>query len=322
MREVSARSGRALGANELDTAARVDMMGGRYDAVEAALAGVLDGRLRVNEGDAAAECLITLAECRRLAGRYPQAQEALDRAVLECEKNGLGRLRAVCRQEQAALFAAAGRFEDAYEEHRLFHADATALHSTQREARARALQAVFEANEARRASEHFREMAHRDALTGLYNRRYVNERLPALLGEAAARRTPISAAIVDLDHFKRINDTLSHATGDTVLQHVGKLLQEAASGQAIAARMGGEEFLLIFPGIDAVDAAERCERLRLRIRAHPWQPVTGTHPVTTSIGVTTAEDGRATVSALLSQADRNLYAAKRGGRDRVVTDLP
>ena len=73
-------------------------------------------------------------------------------------------------------------------------------------------------------------------------------------------------------------------------------------------------------GFGAGEAAERCERLRLRIRAHPWQPVTGTHPVTTSIGVTTAEDGRATVSALLSQADRNLYAAKRGGRDRVVTD--
>ncbi len=230
-------------------------------------------------------------------------------------------MRARCRQEQAALFAAAGHFREAYEEHLLFHADSTALHSTQREARARALQAVFEANEARRATEHFREMAHRDALTGLYNRRYVNERLPALLNEAAARRTPISVAIADLDHFKGINDTLSHATGDTVLQHVGKLLQETAIGPAVAARMGGEEFLLIFPGVDAEEAAVRCERLRLRIRAHPWRPITGAHPVTTSIGVTSAADGRATVSALLSQADRNLYAAKRAGRDRVVTDL-
>jgi diguanylate cyclase (GGDEF)-like protein len=182
------------------------------------------------------------------------------------------------------------------------------------------MQAVFEANEARRASEHFREMAHRDALTGLYNRRYVNERLPALLGEAAVNRTPISVAIADLDHFKRINDTLSHATGDTVLQHVGALLQEAASGPIIAARMGGEEFLLIFPGIDGEEATRRCDLLRLRIRTHGWQPVTGPLPVTTSIGVSTAPDGRATVPALLSQADRNLYAAKRAGRDRVVAD--
>jgi diguanylate cyclase (GGDEF)-like protein len=322
MRDVSIRSGRPLAANELDTVARVYMMGRRYDAIEATLAGVLDGRLRVNEGDASAECMLTLAEARRLDGRYDDAQQALDRAVQECDNNGLGRLRARCRQEQAALFAAAGLFRAAYEEHQLFHADATALHSSQREARARALQAVFEANEARQATEHFREMAHRDALTGLYNRRYVNEHLPVLLGEAAARRGPISVAILDLDHFKRINDTLSHATGDTVLQHVGILLQEAAAGPAVAARMGGEEFLLIFPGVDAAEAAVRCERLRLRIRAHAWGPVTGSHPVTTSIGVTTAEEGRATVPALLSQADRNLYAAKRAGRDRVVADLP
>ena len=321
MRGVSAATGRRLAANELDTVARVEMMGGRYDGVENALAGVLDGRVLANEGDAAAECLLTLAEARRLAGRYADAQDALDLAIRQCEANGLARLRARARQEQAALHAAAGDYRAAYEEHLLFHNDSSALHSAQRESRARAMQAVFEANEARRASEHFREMAHRDALTGLYNRRYVNERLPALLGEAAVTRTPISVAIADLDHFKRINDTLSHATGDTVLQHVGALLQDAASGPIIAARMGGEEFLLIFPGMDAAEATRRCELLRLRIRTHGWEPVTGAQPVTTSIGVTSAPDGRATVSALLSQADRNLYAAKRAGRDRVVADL-
>ncbi|HEV7965050.1 MAG TPA: GGDEF domain-containing protein, partial [Actinoplanes sp.] len=172
----------------------------------------------------------------------------------------------------------------------------------------------------RRISDHFREMAHRDALTGLYNRRFVDERLPALLGEALARGTPISVAIVDLDHFKRINDTLSHSTGDTVLQHIAQLLAEAAAGPDLVARMGGEEFLLAFPGVDAVDAARRCERLRLAIRAHLWQPVTGTLPVTASIGVTTTADGVGTMSALLAQADRNLYTAKRGGRDQVVAD--
>ncbi|GAA2603366.1 GGDEF domain-containing protein [Paractinoplanes durhamensis] len=320
MEVASIRCARPLAGNELDTVARVEMMGGRYESVEAKLAGILDGSIPVNEGDAAGECLLTLAEARRRAGRFADAQDALDRAIMECESNGLGRLRARAREEQAALHAAQGDFQRAYEEHLLFHADATALHSTQREARARALQAVFEANEARRASERFREMAHRDALTGLYNRRYVNERLPALLAEAAARRGPISVAIADLDHFKRINDTLSHATGDTVLQHIGKLLQEAATGPAIAARMGGEEFLLIFPGLDSAAARKRCELLRLRIRTHAWQPVTGALPVSTSIGVTTVIDGRATVAALLSQADRNLYAAKRAGRDRVVAD--
>nr|BFE69242.1 hypothetical protein GCM10020092_025430 [Actinoplanes digitatis] len=324
MRAVQARGGRAFGTLELDTVARIDMMSGNYAAVEEALHTLVDGGAESTivalEGDTSALCLLTLAEARRLDRRYAGAQAALDTAVRLAEERGLDRVRAQAREEQAALYAATGRFREAYEEHRAFHSAATALHSTQREAQARALQAVFEATEARRASEHFREMAHRDALTGLYNRRYVNERLPALIGEAVATRTPISVAILDLDHFKRVNDTLSHSTGDTVLQNVAQLLSESVSGAMIAARMGGEEFLLVLPGMDAQEATERCERLRLRIRAHAWEPITGTLAVTTSIGVTTAAEGRATPSALLSLADRNLYVAKREGRDRVVAD--
>jgi len=322
MRDVQARSSRAFSANELDTIARVEMMSQRYDAVEATLHVVLDDQSPVlgYEGDALAECLLTLAEARRLAERYRDAQAALDAASEMCDDRGLHAVRARVRAEQAALYAAAGRFREAYEEHRAFHTAATALHSTQREARARALQAVFEATEARRASEHFREMAHRDALTGLYNRRYVNEKLPALLGEAAVRHTPVSLAILDLDHFKRVNDTLSHSTGDAVLQEVAQLLVEAATGPALAARMGGEEFLLVLPATGAAEAARRCERLRRRIREHGWEPVTGALPVTASIGVTTSADGSGSLSTLLSRADRNLYAAKRDGRDRVVAD--
>jgi two-component system cell cycle response regulator len=320
MRVVQAGDARPLGANELDTIARIDLMAGRYDSVEVTLAPVLAERVLANEGDAVAECLLTLAESRRLGGRYEAAQEALDRGVRECEGRGLARIRARVHEEQAALYAAVGRFAEAYEEHRIFHAQATALLSTQRDARARALQAVFEATEARRTSEHFREMALRDVLTGLYNRRYVNERLPELLIEAAGRHAPLSVALVDLDHFKRVNDELSHATGDTVLQEIAALLQEAAAGSAIAARLGGEEFVLIMPGLGAAEAARRCERLRLRVRGHDWAPITGSVPVTASIGVTTAFDGRSTVSALLSNADRNLYTAKREGRDQVVVD--
>jgi two-component system cell cycle response regulator len=324
MDEVRDRTGREYGALELDTIARIEMMSGNYAAVEETLHVILDGTtsaLLSHEGDAPAVCMLTLAEARRLGRCYAAAQEALDAATALAEERGLDGVRAQIREEQAALFAATGRYREAYEEHRAFYAAANALNSMQREAQARALQAVFEATEARRASEHFREMAHRDALTGLYNRRYVNERLPALLGEAIAQRAPLSVAILDLDHFKRVNDTLSHSTGDTVLQEVSRLLTEATSGPMIAARIGGEEFLLVLPGMDAAEAAERCERLRLRIRAHVWEPITGTMPVTTSIGVTTTPDGRVSSSTLLSLADRNLYVAKREGRDRVVADL-
>jgi diguanylate cyclase (GGDEF)-like protein len=322
MREVSARTGEPLTANELDTIARVDMMSGRYGQVEEVLAPVLTQRALPNESDAIAECLLALAEARRLDGRHGAAQEALTLAVRQCEERGLAQIRSRVRQEQAALYAATGRFEEAYEEHRVYHASNTALLNTERDARARALQAVFEATEARRATEHFREMAHRDALTGLHNRRFVNERLPLLLDEAAAAGMPLSLAIVDLDHFKRINDTLSHATGDAVLQRVGALLKEAAPGVTeVAARMGGEEFLLILPRTGPAEAAARCELLRLHIAGDDWTPVTGRLPVTTSIGVTTVTSPGPTVSTVLSDADRNLYAAKRSGRNRVVAGL-
>ena len=237
-----------------------------------------------NEGDAFAMCLLTLAEARRAAGRHDATQEALDAALRMCDERGLHAVRAQVREEQALLYADTGRYREAFVEPRAFHAESTALHSAQREARARALQAVFEATEARRSSDHFREMAHRDALTGLYNRRFVNERLPGLIGEAIVRRTPLALAVVDLDHFKRVNDTLSHSTGDTVLVQVAQMLTEAATGPAIAARMGGEEFLLVMPGADLAEAARRCEALRLRIRAHSWAAVTGSLPVPPASG--------------------------------------
>jgi diguanylate cyclase (GGDEF)-like protein len=161
-------------------------------------------------------------------------------------------------------------------------------------------------------------MAYRDALTGLYNRRYIDERLPALLHETAVQRTPISIALIDLDHFKRINDTLSHDAGDRVLQRVAEILNDAATGPAIAARMGGEEFVLVLPGADAAVAVQRCEELRQLIRSYPWPPITGAMAVTTSIGVTTSPDGSGLLAALLAEADRRLYDAKHAGRDRVV----
>jgi diguanylate cyclase (GGDEF)-like protein len=163
-------------------------------------------------------------------------------------------------------------------------------------------------------------MANRDALTGLHNRRYIDEYLPPLLEQAAEHGAPLSAALVDLDHFKRVNDTLSHAAGDLVLEQVAALLADVAVDSGLVARLGGEEFLLVFPDTEADEAVRRCERLRRAIHEHLWRPVAGNIPVTASIGVTTVPNGRTTASALLAGADRNLYAAKRAGRNRVVAD--
>ncbi|MEU7908352.1 diguanylate cyclase [Actinoplanes sp. NPDC049118] len=320
MRAFVARHGIAISLPYLDTIARIELMWGRYAEVEEALRPILEGTQRSVDEHTLAESLVTVAEAQRLRGAVAEAQASLDRAVVVCDESELPSVRARVREEQARLFAVAGRFQEAYEEYEIFHAETQALLSAQREARARTLQAVFEADEARQESVRFREMAQRDPLTGLHNRRFVDEQLKLLLDQSAERGTPLSAALIDLDYFKRVNDTLSHAVGDAVLRQVADILATTATPSSVVARLGGEEFVLILPDTRLDEAVRHCERVRMAVANHLWQPVTGELPVTASIGVTAVAAGAATPSALLAQADRNLYAAKRSGRNRVVTD--
>jgi diguanylate cyclase (GGDEF)-like protein len=321
MAEVQATSGIALDGPQLITLARVRLAAGDVRAVEEILRPLTQNPAYLHSTSAALpEAMLTLGEAHRLAGRFGAAQADLDAAHRLATERGLRATQAAMLEQQATLYAAMDLHREAYDAHVAYHRYFAELQSAQRDAQARTLQAVFEATEARRIGEHFRELAHRDALTGLHNRRYADEQLPALLGEAVAAQNPLAAAIVDLDHFKRINDTLSHDAGDLVLRQVGRLLTAAVTDPAFAARLGGEEFLLVLPGTGVGAAVRRCEELAARIRGHDWTPVTGALPVTASIGVTVTMDARVTPAMLLSRADRHLYAAKHAGRDRVVAD--
>ncbi len=126
-------------------------------------------------------------------------------------------------------------------------------------------------------------------------------------------------AIADLDHFKRINDQRSHEVGDIVLEQFARLAETACRPAGFAARLGGEEFLLVLPGENPEQARRTCEQLVETVRRHPWARVVGDLPVTVSVGVTTAPATPGTVNDLLSEADRLLYSAKDGGRDQVVS---
>jgi two-component system, cell cycle response regulator len=201
------------------------------------------------------------------------------------------------------------------------------LQSSQRDARARTLQAMYETTEARRQTRRYRELSLRDPLTGLYNRRYVDEQLPRLLGRGAGSPGAVTVALLDLDHFKRVNDTRSHDAGDQVLQTVAGLLQDAASLAGVGdgsfvARMGGEEFLLVLVGTDPAGAEEHLQRVRRAVAAHAWAELTGDLPVTVSIGAASSAGLiDATPAEMIGRADGHLYLAKRQGRDRVVSDL-
>ncbi|GAA0805334.1 GGDEF domain-containing protein [Spirilliplanes yamanashiensis] len=312
---------------ERDTIANIQISTGEFAAAEETLRDVHDAP-RWFEAHDVADASLTLAVAQRRLGALDRAQASLDRCRAVCADQKLAGVRVRAMAEQAELFAAAGDFERAFAEYKRFHAGAEELRSTQQEARARARQAMFETAEARRDAERYREQARRDPLTGLYNRRFVDERLPHTLAAAGSAGTAVTVALVDLDHFKRINDTLSHDVGDRVLVAVADVLTAGLAGGPAAAdgfvaRMGGEEFLVVLPGVGPGEVHARLDDLRVAVRAHPWRPVTGDLPVTVSIGAVAVHPaagapGGDLQAALLAEADRHLYAAKRGGRDRVV----
>ena len=329
LQDLAARHDVPLRLGRLDTIGRALMALGHLEDAEAALLpGLRPEILQVSlDGDAGADFLLTLAEVRRRRGHLGEAQESLDEAVRRCDRYGLTSIRVRARREQAELHAASGDFRAAYEEHKLYTDELMDLQSAERDARARALQAMYETTEARRQTRRYRELSLRDPLTGMYNRRYVDDELPRLLARGAGVGGTVTVALLDLDHFKAVNDTRSHEVGDRVLCAVAELLQEAglsagAGDGSFAARMGGEEFLLVLTGADPATAAQHLEDVRRAVRSHPWAELTGDLPVTVSIGAASATGSTgATPAEVLGRADAHLYLAKRQGRDRVVTDI-
>ncbi|MFK4708941.1 diguanylate cyclase (GGDEF)-like protein [Roseateles asaccharophilus] len=167
-----------------------------------------------------------------------------------------------------------------------------------------------------RALRQIEQLIEVDVLTGLLNRRGFDERLRRLLRRNSPQ--PPMLAVLDVDHFKNINDTHGHAVGDMVLSAVGARLREALRPQDLAVRLGGEEFAVIWPGPESGAARRLGERVRESISGHPFHTSAGPLRVTVSVGVAQAHGPDEPPEALFSRADAALYDAKRGGRDRVV----
>jgi two-component system, cell cycle response regulator len=225
----------------------------------------------------------------RLGDRVPQARSMILSTVAEA-------LREAGRLEQAYDVMSAGLAVE-----RAAFAELSALQ--------RGLErATLEATAAR-------DQAERDWLTGLHNRRYLAREL--VRHAAAPGAGPFSLAMLDLDHFKDINDRYGHHAGDQVLMRVAALLLGGVRGQDVVVRTGGEEFMLLMPETDGAAAVAACERLRSAVRAEPWDHIAAALTITASFGVATA-DGTPDLAVLAETADKRLYAAKRAGRDRVI----
>ena len=159
--------------------------------------------------------------------------------------------------------------------------------------------------------------AREDPLTGIANRRHFMQRLSAEIEVAQAMGQPLTLAIADLDRFKLVNDALGHGIGDEALRRSAALMRGLCRETDLVARIGGEEFALILPGMTHADAAAFCERLRFAIAEHEWRMVHPRLRVTISIGLW-QWNGLADAEALLVAADSQLYRAKRAGRNRVA----
>jgi diguanylate cyclase (GGDEF)-like protein/PAS domain S-box-containing protein len=175
-----------------------------------------------------------------------------------------------------------------------------------------------------RLRESLRLQSIRDQLTGLFNRRYMEESLARELSRCSRSGLPLAVLMMDIDHFKQFNDSFGHAAGDAVLRQLGEYLRSHTRGEDIVCRYGGEEIAVIFPEVSATAAFERAEQLRLGTKALEVRSQGATlGQVTMSIGIAMYPGDGDNPETLLGAADAALYRAKAGGRDQVqIAEAP
>jgi diguanylate cyclase len=265
--------------------------------------------MRPNEGLAFAE----MGRCHESLGEPEQARQHYRDALALLREGGV-------QQDLQQALEGLARCEEALGDVAAALAALKELRAFEKQRRDEAARQVLVQRELRvelaRLTHQWARQAAQDPLTGLANRRAL-ERWLAEHWPRVERGQPLALVLLDLDHFKRINDTLGHDTGDRVLQAVAELLRSQCRAADLAVRYGGEEFLLAMADSDRDAASPLAERLRELISSQPWSRLAPGLGVSSSFGVADATEAL-DAQALLTLADRRLYAAKFGGRNRVV----
>ena len=265
---------------------------------------VLAEATRADDPGATLEAHTDLYECHKARGELDQAL-AHHEALLPLERERMKRVAAT----QARLLINRLELEHARVETERAHLDAQVQ-------RLRAMQLESEKRQLEQKASELGRHAFEDQLTGLANRRRVDHELPLLMSASRDRGVPLSIAVIDLDHFKRVNDRHGHGVGDDVLRAIARILLDNIRSSDLLARMGGEEFIVLFGGTALSVATEACERLRRSVEAFDWGELAPGLAQTISVGVCDAADNL-DVRGLVERADAALYQAKRGGRNRV-----
>ncbi len=300
----------------------------------------------------AAHAQMALGRLHAAQARYDEARERLHGALVICERHNIKLTWYECHEALAELYERLGDPAKALHHFRRFH---QLEHDVQQESasnRLRAFAIQFQVAAAKRDAElqrsrqaeltranaeldelnvsltesnlqktmlldRLERQTFEDALTGLANRRRLDQRLADEFALAHRHGRPFAVAIADLDDFKKVNDRFSHAVGDAALRSLAKLISAQVRHTDLVARFGGEEFVLVLVQTDANAALNVCEKLRSVVERHAWDAIHPGLAITLSIGVC-ADTTLPGYERMLAAADRNLYLAKAGGRNRVV----
>lgn len=245
------------------------------------------------------------------SGRPAEALAWLDRLIADLGEDGPHSTR--IRAHHAAYLAARtlGRFDLALEHHEVYERLERCRTTSQLRSQA---EMFVTKSEAQAEVDRHRSSAERDPLTGLWNRRHLTRTLQHLAPSDGEPRA-FAVAMVDVDHFKSVNDRLGHAIGDSVLVEMAQVLVDEADDEDVIVRYGGEEIVIVMPETSLDDAAERCEQIRARVEQHTWPGLPPEQRLTISVGLAGAPP--CAVDRVVSAADRAMYNAKRAGRNLV-----
>ncbi|MFO1397105.1 MAG: GGDEF domain-containing protein [Burkholderiales bacterium] len=312
---------------------------GSHGEAAAILDAALDLGRRLKDVPLQAQALVERGTTLAAQGRGAEAQRNLTEAIVLARRIGAGSALAEACEASSRLFEKAGDYPRALALYKEFHAVREAELAGSRRHAATAAQLWKEFQEAAKSASEYRaraeslaadhaaltrkakvltEASERDPLTGLLNRRGLDVHVAALLAASDASELPLAVALIDVDHFKRINDTFSHTIGDKVLRRIAAVIRAHCRQDDLPVRYGGDEFMIVLSAADAERGLRVVERLKRAADALPWHDDTAGLKVTLSIGVTARMPGT-TFATAVAAADEALYAAKSAGRNRIHT---
>lgn len=285
-----------------------------------------------------ATALYMLGVTFRCQGELHKATIVLDYVLNLTQALGTRPLQADCLGELAQSHKALGNYQQALEYYEQFHKIKESIFNECTHTRFKMLQIVHQVEKARKEAELYQlrnvelqreieqreraqaaleDLATKDPLTGLFNRRHFFNLATKQLTQAISYQRPLSVILLDIDHFKQVNDTYGHRAGDQALQSVAEQIRRAMRVTDIVSRYGGDEFIILLPETDGEEVIQMAERLRLRIEAQGL--ITSISPVriTISFGVAALEPDIQDLDQLLDYADQALYIAKQLGRNNV-----